>query len=199
MAALTNDQGVVGVVSSGLMPMHIERALNSDGSGYASWALQSMKNCVEAGAKVVNMGLGGGYTPIYDSYLNDLVDSGTEVLFVAAAGNRGDDSYGYPASVDSRLMMSVACVDSSKTRCGFSQYNDQVDIAAPGGGVKSTIPGGGYGSKSGTSMSSPHVAAVAALIWSHRPNASVADVRRVLEESAIQPEQYTPGERNNYL
>eukprot|EP01083_Nonionella_stella_P097120 273013_1 len=149
MAALTNDQGVVGVVSSGLMPMHIERALNSDGSGYASWALQSMKNCVEAGAKVVNMGLGGGYTPIYDSYLNDLVDSGTEVLFVAAAGNRGDDSYGYPASVDSNLMMSVASVGKDSRRSNFSQYNDQVDIAAPGRFVQSTIPGNGYATLSG--------------------------------------------------
>ena len=121
-----------------------------------------MRNCVDAGAKVVNMSLGGDFTPIFDSYFDDLENEGTEVLFVAAAGNGGDGSYLYPASVDSRLMMSVACVDSDSDHCYFSQYNDQVDIAAPGMGVKSTIPNDGYDNKSGTSMSSPHVAAVAA-------------------------------------
>jgi len=147
------------------------------------------------------MSLGGTLqdSSIFDSFFYDLETAGTEVLFVAAAGNDGNDSYLYPASVDSRLMMSVACVKSDSVHCSFSQYNDQVDIAAPGNDVFSTIPNGGYGNKSGTSMSSPHVAAVAALIWSHHPTATVADIRGALEISAIQPDPYSQGVRNDYL
>lgn len=192
-----NGKGVVGVVRNGAMPIHIERALGSSGSGTWSGILQSMKNCVTAGAKVVNMSLGGGFSQTLASYIQDLEDSGTDVLFVAAAGNSGNDSYSYPASLDSPLMMSVACVDSNSKRCYFSQHNDKVDIAAPGYGVYSTMPGNSYSSKSGTSMSSPHVAAVAAIIWSHYPRKSSAEIRRALEISAIQPDKSQQGSMNN--
>ncbi len=60
------------------------------------------------------------------------------VLSVAAAGNNGDSSYSYPASYSS--VVSVAAIDSSKQVADFSQYNDQVELAAPGVGVLSTLP-----------------------------------------------------------
>eukprot|EP00957_Ditylum_brightwellii_P195035 14860371-Ditylum_brightwellii.AAC.1 len=62
-----------------------------------------------------------------------------DVLIVAAAGNGGDTSYSFPSSYDSLLFMSIATVDINGERAPFCQCNVQVDIAAPGVGVKSTV------------------------------------------------------------
>jgi hypothetical protein len=104
------------------------------------------------------------------------------VLLVAAAGNSGSAAYSYPASYNA--IISVAAVDRFGNKAGFSQYNDQVEIAAPGVAVRSTIVGGGYSSYSGTSMATPHVAGVAALIWSHDPTRSATEVRNALTATA---------------
>jgi subtilisin family serine protease len=72
------------------------------------------------------------------------------VLIVAAAGNSGNSALGFPASYPS--VMSVASLTSSGSRSSFSQYNDQVEISAPGSDVKSTVPGNNYDTYSGTSM-----------------------------------------------
>ena len=89
------------------------------------------------------MSLGGSYTMMseqqaYQRYFDD--DS---ILFIAAAGNDGTTGYSYPASYSA--VMSVGATDSSDTRAYFSQYNDQVDIAAPGVNIEST-----YGAPRGT-------------------------------------------------
>uniref|UniRef100_A0A7S4SJC0 subtilisin n=1 Tax=Ditylum brightwellii TaxID=49249 RepID=A0A7S4SJC0_9STRA len=198
-----NDVGVVGVTSKAKMPLHIGKGLTDSGSGSMSGVLDAMKNCVENGAKVVNMSLGGGGpSSAVQSFLTGLENDGTNVLFVAAAGNGGSSSYSYPASYDSPLVMSVAAVNSNSVKASFSQYNDQVDIAAPGVGVKSTVTTSSgasfsYATWGGTSMASPHVAGVAALIWSHHPSKSAAEVRSALECSAVMPEQYGDDVKNN--
>ena len=70
------------------------------------------------------------------NYFQEIFDN-DDMLVIAAAGNSGDASYNYPASYPS--IMSVAATDSTNTVAYFSQYNDQVDIAAPGVDVLSTI------------------------------------------------------------
>eukprot|EP00957_Ditylum_brightwellii_P065036 4933433-Ditylum_brightwellii.AAC.1 len=98
-----------------------------------------MESCVQSGAKVINMSLGGaGTSTSVQTFFTQLENNGTDVLIVATAGNGGDTSYSFPASYDSPLVMSVAAVDINGERAPFSQYNDQVDIAAPDVGVKST-------------------------------------------------------------
>ena len=87
-------------------------------------------------------------------------------------GNDGNTNKSYPASYDA--VMSVAAVDEDKNIADFSQQNDQVDIAAPGVKILSTVPGNEYRKLSGTSMASPHVAGVAALIWSYFPGMSLS-------------------------
>ena len=104
------------------------------------------------------------------------------VLLVAAAGNDGSTNYLYPASYPS--VISVAAVNSNKGLASFSQRNDQVDLAAPGVSVRSTVPPDGYRSLSGTSMATPHVSGVAALVWSHFPDKSAQEIRQALQESA---------------
>ena len=80
--------------------------------------------------------------------------------------------------------MSVAATDSNNNKAGFSQWNDQVEIAAPGVGVMSTLPNGQYAAWSGTSMATPHVAGVAALVWSHFPECNNNHIRNALIQSA---------------
>ena len=81
--------------------------------------------------------------------------------------------------------MSVAAVDSNEKRAYFSQYNSQVEIAGPGVSVRSTIPNNnGYANKSGTSMATPHVAGVAALVWSYFPECTNHQIRGALIKSA---------------
>merc|ERR1719517_55848 len=103
------------------------------------------------------MSLGGGSaTAITRDGIQAIADSG--VLVFAAAGNGGNSAYLYPASYPA--VISIAATNSSDLRASFSQYNDEVDLAAPGVGVLST-EGEGYGTLSGTSMACPHASGVA--------------------------------------
>lgn len=104
------------------------------------------------------------------------------MLHIAAAGNGGNSSLSYPASYDA--VVSVAAVDSSESKASFSQYNSQVEIAGPGVGVNSTWNNGAYRSISGTSMATPHVSGVAALVWSQFPQCTAKQIRNVLNATA---------------
>jgi serine protease len=81
--------------------------------------------------------------------------------------------------------MSVAAVDADMNNAAFSQFNDQVEIAAPGVKVLSTFPPNTYKVLSGTSMACPYVAGVAAEVWSHFPNCTNNQIRNVLLKTAL--------------
>lgn len=87
--------------------------------------------------------------------------------------------------------MSVAATDINNNKAWFSQINSQVEISAPGVGVLSTITSNSgtsfdYGSKSGTSMATPHVAGVAALVWSYNKSCTAQQIRKILLASTLQ-------------
>jgi serine protease len=132
-----NDEGVVGVIKSPLeFTFHIGKGLSNSGSGSTSGVLAAVQGCAEAGAKVISMSLGGGgfSQAAHDAYKNHYNDG---ILVIAAAGNGGNSAYSYPASYPH--VMSVAATDSGNNKAGFSQYNDQVEIAAPGVCVMSSF------------------------------------------------------------
>ncbi|ACA88898.1 S8 family serine peptidase [Shewanella woodyi] len=177
-----NNQGVVGVNPSGLVGLHIVKVFDDSGSwAYGSDMVAAVNQCVAAGADVISMSLGGGAASSAErqAFANATSQG---VLSIAAAGNDGNSTLSYPASYDE--VMSVAAVDSSGTKASFSQYNSQVEIAAPGVDVNSTWNNGGYKSISGTSMATPHVAGVAALVWSHFPSCTPAEIRSALNATA---------------
>jgi serine protease len=183
IAALgSNGKGVVGVNPSGNLGLHIVKVFNDSGNwAYGSDLVAAVNQCVNAGSDVISMSLGGGASSTternaFASALN------SDVLSIAAAGNSGNSSLSYPASYDE--VVSVAAVDSSGNRASFSQYNSQVEIAAPGVSVNSTYPGNSYRSLSGTSMATPHVSGVAALVWSHYTSCSAAQIRSALNATA---------------
>lgn len=190
IAALNNGLGVRGVIGSD-PSMHIVKVFNASGWGYSSSLVAAIETCADNGSDVVNMSLGGsGSSQTEGNAMQNLYNQG--VLLIAAAGNDGSsytstDAMSYPASYNA--VVSVAAVDSSKNLASFSQKNSQVEIAAPGVNVLSTYPEGtgsqgNYGNMSGTSMASPHVAGVAALVWSHYPSCSAAQIRGALNASA---------------
>ena len=180
IAAYDNNEGVVGVYPG--VNMHIVKIFNDNGQWtYASDLIDAITQCQDAGSNVVNMSLGGGSSSTTErNAMQSFTDAG--MLLVAAAGNDGNSAKSYPASYDA--VMSVAAVDSNENRASYSQYNDQVEIAAPGSAVQSTYPTNTYASLSGTSMATPHVAGGAALVWSYFPQCSNNQIRSALNATA---------------
>merc|ERR1712176_588478 len=180
-----NSKGVVGVIPdnmTGKFQLVIGKALSDSGSGSNSGVLGAVQSCVDNGAKVISLSLGGGgYSSTTNEFYNNLYEN-EDILFVAAAGNGGSSSKLYPASYPA--LMSVAAIDSNKNKASFSQYNDQVEISAPGVSVKSSLPDDKYASWSGTSMATPHVAGVAGLLWMHFPECKNYEIRNVLAATA---------------
>jgi len=136
-----NGKGVIGV-SPGKVSLHIVKYFDgaSCGFSYSSSLVDAAQRCQQAGAKVINMSLGGGQSSSAENAaFTQLYNQG--VLSVAAAGNSGNSTKSYPASYDS--VLSVAAIDSNRARASFSQFNNAVDIAAPGVDVSSTYPKAG--------------------------------------------------------
>jgi thermitase len=180
-----NNVGVVGVNwRAQIMPL---KFLDATGSGYTSHAIKALDYAVANGAKISNNSYGGG------GFLQSFLDSLRKAdaaghLFIAAAGNGGGDGVGddndatpsYPASYDSPNVVAVAATNRKDSMASFSNYGaTSVDIAAPGVGILSTVPGG-YDSYSGTSMATPHVAGAAALLKSNHPSLPVAEIKAKL-------------------
>jgi len=166
----TNGIGVAGVCWN--VKMMGLKFLGSDGSGYTSDAISCVEYANDKGANVMSNSWGGG---AYSQALRDAIEAAknTGILFIAAAGNAGTDNDAipfYPASYDNNNIIAVTATDHNDQLAGFSCYGlNSVDVAAPGVNILSTIPGGGYDSYSGTSMATPHVSGLAALLKSYDP------------------------------
>ena len=145
--AMENDLGVVGVVPNGSFDVHIHRVFDSeDDTAPSSAVVVGLDKCVAEGARVVNLSLGcsgdGCFSFFENKAFADAFDAG--VLIVAAAGNDGDTNVSYPAGYDS--VIAVAALDQEGNVAGFSQHYSEVELAAPGVSVISTVPRGtGFG------------------------------------------------------
>ncbi|KZN44153.1 S8 family serine peptidase [Pseudoalteromonas luteoviolacea] len=140
IVARKNSEGVVGVLPNDKVGIHNVRVFDNEGrQGLTSRIAHAVDNCVENGAKVINMSLGGGSPSQYfQERLQAAYDKG--VLLIAAAGNDGNATMSYPASYDT--VVSVANIDENRVKNPSSQYNVQVEIAAPGTNILSTVPRG---------------------------------------------------------
>jgi thermitase len=188
-----NGVGVTGVArQTKIMPL---KFIGPD-RGYVSYAAQALRYAVDEGAEISNHSYGyydycGG---CYSKTLRDAVDYANAAghLVVAAAMNGGADGVGddndqspvYPASHESANVISVAASDQRDALTSFSNYGaTSVDLAAPGQSIYSTLPNNTYGYKGGTSMATPHVAGVGALIKAQNPDLDDADIKAKILES----------------
>jgi len=179
-----NQIGIVGV--NWRVEIMALKFLGRDGSGYLSDALETIEYILTmkqrgVNIRVVNASWGSDtYSRSLEEAIARLKRAG--ILVIAAAGNQSTNVKQYPAAYED--VLSVAAVDETGDLAYFSNYGDWVDIAAPGYGILSTVPGG-YKSASGTSMAAPHVAGVAALALSAR-DVSVDELHRALRQGVRQ-------------
>jgi subtilisin family serine protease len=141
ISAINNGLGVVGVVSNQKLKLHIVKVFDAAGWAYSSTLTNAVTKCVNAGANVISMSLGGSFSSRTEkSAFDKYYAAPYQVLSIAAAGNGGNNRVSYPAGYGS--VVSVAAVDENRAWATFSQYNKDVEIAAPGVGVLSTVPRG---------------------------------------------------------
>jgi len=174
-----NGLGVVGV--NWQCSLMIFRVGNQSLSSEA--ILNSLQTACINGAKVSNNSYGGGG---FSSTFSNLIQSAGndyEHIFCAAAGNGGTNGASYPAAYTHYNIISVAATDSNDLLASFSQYGSNVDIAAPGVSVLSTVPGNGYSSFNGTSMATPHVAGGVALLYSVLGDVDYEDVVDIIYDT----------------
>lgn len=178
IGARANGIGVIGVAPEATL--YAVKVMDANGSGAWSWVAAGLDWAVANGMHVVNMSLSG---PQSSQAIVDAVAAAQAagVLVVAAAGNSGCcNTVGYPAKLPGA--MAVAAVDRFDVIASFSSRGPEVDVSAPGVAVLATVPTGtcalchpsGYQTLNGTSMASPHVAGVGALLMSRGRSAAEA-------------------------
>ncbi len=203
-----NGVGVAGVAyDAQLLPVKV---LGSNGNGSYENIIKGITYAVNQGAKVINMSLAGrqGSQGLLEAVQ---FAHSRGVVVVAAAGN-SNGSVEYPAAYDD-FVIAVGATRFDNTRARYSNHGPQIDLVAPGGDVDIDQNGDTYADgilqqtfKSpgnytylffeGTSMASPHVAGLSALILSRKPDASPAEVESIMTQSARNlgsPDEYGAG------
>ncbi|WP_197453020.1 S8 family peptidase [Rosistilla oblonga] len=192
-----NASGVVGVNwKTSLMSL---KFLDQNNQGDTAAAIAAvnyatmMRSEYETNVRVLNSSWGqpGGYNSTLQQSISESGDAG--ILFVAAAGNGNVLGQGvdnnltpfYPASYDVENIVAVAATNNKDQLAPFSNFGQTaVDIAAPGVGTLSTLPGARFESANGTSMATPLVSGVAALLAAHKPDVTVTELKAALLQGA---------------
>ena len=188
-AALSdNGIGISGVCwNSVIMAVKV---LNDDGQGYWTDIADGIVYAADMGADVISMSIQG---QSYSDYLALAVDYALskDVVLVACAGNWNSQIISYPAGYDG--VLSVAATDHNDKKASFSNFGEWIYVSGPGVDILSTEPSDSYGYKSGTSMATPHVAGLAALIRSYVPSFTYHEVLQRIIEYTDNIDDVNPG------
>lgn len=172
-----NGTGIAGMAPDAtILAM---RALDQQGSGYYSWIASAITTSVDRGAKVINLSLGGaeGSTLLAEAVAYAAAHG---AIVTCASGNEGAGVVGFPARYDG--CVAVGATDQADGVAAFSNQGAGLDVTAPGTGILSSVPGAGYDAWDGTSMATPYVSGLAALLFSQ--GLSRAQVESVMFSTA---------------
>jgi len=189
----TNDIGIKGVASN--VKLMIVRVV-PDGDERDKDVANAIRYAADNGDSIINMSFGKSFSP-GKKYVEEAIKyaASKDVLMVHGAGNDGANidkvhNFPYPVYETTGLRepawIEVGAISSSGDVAAFSNYGAKtVDVLAPGVKIFSTMPGGEYGNQNGTSMASPVVAGIAAIIRGYYPALKAAQVRQVIIDSSI--------------
>lgn len=193
-----NNIGIKGIVDNvQIMSLRVV----PDGDENDKDIARAIRYAADNGARVINMSFGKDFSP-HKEWVDSAIAYAERkgVLMVNAAGNEGENidyCIFYPNNIDTNgniyarewiTVGATAYKAGKKMVADFSNYGKKnVDIFAPGVDIYSSLPENKYGSKSGTSMASPVVTGVAALLWSYYPNLKSDDIRQIILESGSKP------------
>ena len=176
-----NAIGITGVCwTARIMPL---RFLDADGYGTVADEISAIDYAIANGAHIINASFGSN---MYSQFERDAISRANSegILFIAAAGNdslNNDTSQFYPASYNLPNIISVAATDQDDNLSWFSNYGPAtVDVGAPGVNIYSTSPGIDYQIMHGTSVATPHVAGLAALIWGYNSSMTHMEIKDII-------------------
>ncbi len=190
-ARVNNSEGIVGI-NPDVSIIPIRAVPNNDDETDAD-VIASFEFAVKAGARVANCSFGKAESS--QAVGDTIAAAGERGLIVAvAAGNSGADINkrpSFPASFGTPNMIVVAASTKSGSLASFSNFGmGKVDLAAPGASILSTVTDGGYSAWDGTSMATPHVAGIAALVLSVNPQLTPAALKKVILDTVTQDVAY---------
>ncbi|MEH1850373.1 MAG: S8 family serine peptidase [Nostoc sp.] len=194
IAGENNGSGITGVAyDAKIMAIKV---LDNSGAGSDTSITEGIYYAVDHGANVINLSLGGAYP---NMALESAIQyaSSKNVVVVMAAGNDSADTPDYPASYAKNWGLTVGAVDQNNNIADFSNRAGSDPLAyvtAPGVNISSTIPGNQYATYSGTSMATPFVAGVVALMLSANHNLTDGEVRQIVTQTAQHSTQTTTSE-----
>jgi len=194
-AARGNNIGMDGIASPNVRIMAVRAVPNGDERDKD--VANAIRYAVDNGAQIVNMSFGKSFSP-----RKELVDAAVKyaeergVLLIHAAGNDGQDlevegnfptrDYQGGGRAANWIEVGASNWKADSLAGSFSNFGQtKVDVFAPGVNILSTVPGGGFEQKDGTSMAAPVVTGVAALLMAYFPDLDAADVKRILLESSV--------------
>jgi len=184
-AVSNNGLGIAGVAwNCKIMPVRAGyKTATGDGVLESDDAARAIVYAAENGAKIINLSWGDTQQ---SSIIEDAIDFAVSngALVCAAAGNENSNAPMYPASSANNGVIAVGATDNQDQRAYFSNYGSWVDVSAPGVSIYSTYLNNGLRNMSGTSMATPIVSGVAALLFSHFYDQSTIEVKNRIMRSA---------------
>ena len=160
------------------------KALNSLGTGTISSLGNSIRYAIDSNVDIINLSLGLAnktHSNLIEELILEAVNSGITV--VNAAGNSNSNTmYSCPSHIDEAII--VSSIDNNN-KAYTSNYGPNIDVAAPGVNIYSSIPGDNYAYKSGTSMAAPYISAIAAMIKLNNPELEPLEIENIIKEYSV--------------
>lgn len=178
-----NKIGITGVVGGADVVIIPVKVLDKDGQGSSDIMAKGIKYAADAGADIINFSVG---FKVKDEFIEDAIKYARNkgAFVVVSSGNDSSNcDFASPASDDGAY--TVSSIGKDNLASIFSNFGHSVKTAAPGEDILSTIPGGGYDYRSGTSMAAPVVAGIAAMVKAENPELSPSDIEYILNKCSV--------------